>query len=106
MHLIKIHLKTILMIALLTLNIPDGILYTSFGCMLTITITIVWSIIKLWFNHHNERTKLKNHIMECDKDREEAKEYREKDQKAFTELTSVVSRLNGNFEMLLKKISL
>lgn len=94
------------MTALLTLDIPDGILYTSFGCLLTLTITIVWSIIKLWFNHDHEKIKLKNHMEQCDKDREEAKEYREKDQKTITDLTSVISRLSGNLEMLLKKIEL
>ncbi len=91
------------MISLAVINIPDGILYGSFSLFTGIFITIVWSIIKLWFSHNTLLREFKEHEKEYRDDRKEDRLEREKDRIVTAELSNGVSLLSGNLQMILGK---
>lgn len=98
------------MINLMTLQVPDAIVYSMFGLMLTTSVGIVWALIKLYFGHYEEKKRLDVHIEKTDerfekheKHQEEYLEQREEDRTVWMSLEKAVSKLSGNFEMFLKK---
>lgn len=98
------------MINLMTLQVPDAIVYSMFGLMLTTSVGIVWALIKLYFGHYEYKKRLDTHIEETDEkfkkhetQHQEYIEQREEDRTVWMSLEKAVSKLSGNFEMFLKK---
>lgn len=89
------------MIALLSLEIPDAILYGSFTLVVTTMVTIIWSMVKLWFAFYENKRKLDEHMRVVNIEIKETKEEREKDRDVFTQLKSEVSALNGSLQTLI-----